>query len=321
MAERLMLHRMAWEGFESLVPANYEGETPHLEDRESAVADVLSQAAVFEASDAARLYDERREQQGQIRMSSMPLVPPYPVMWIEYRTAQELQAKGLHRVGVLLVTMESNAPSVQTDTPGPSPTQDSLIDDRLHLASIWLETAGARIRGPAMRLAALSRPDGSYLMMEDEQPECWSGMLNEAHFAFSDVRRYFELSIRLLAPVCFTIQLLQARNVSSAVTPLSTVDNRRAERRFGSRAGGYRYHTLTVNINGQARRLSELVDGGNHGNMPLHWVRGHFKTYAADAPLFGKYAGTFFWPASVRGHAENGVVVKDYKLKSVGSSQ
>ena len=37
------------------------------------------------------------------------------------------------------------------------------------------------------------------------------------------------------------------------------------------------------------------------GLMPLHLRRGHPATYTEAAPLFGKYVGTFFRPATVVG--------------------
>lgn len=50
--------------------------------------------------------------------------------------------------------------------------------------------------------------------------------------------------------------------------------------------------------------------------LPLHVVRGHFASYTDDAPLFGKYTGTFWKPAHTRGSAEQGVVVKDYDVQA-----
>ena len=47
----------------------------------------------------------------------------------------------------------------------------------------------------------------------------------------------------------------------------------------------------------------------------LHICRGHFATYTAEKPLFGKYVGMFHRPDHVRGSAEKGVVVKDYNVK------
>lgn len=47
----------------------------------------------------------------------------------------------------------------------------------------------------------------------------------------------------------------------------------------------------------------------------FHLCRGHFKTYTAERPLFGKYTGTFWWQAQARGSKEHGEVVKDYAVK------
>lgn len=48
--------------------------------------------------------------------------------------------------------------------------------------------------------------------------------------------------------------------------------------------------------------------------VAFHMCRGHFKTYTEDAPLFGKYAGTFWWQPQARGKAENGTITKDYSV-------
>lgn len=50
--------------------------------------------------------------------------------------------------------------------------------------------------------------------------------------------------------------------------------------------------------------------------MPLHLRRGNFAHYSTDAPLFGKYTGTFWRPATVVGNEKNGMVVKDYKVQA-----
>jgi hypothetical protein len=46
----------------------------------------------------------------------------------------------------------------------------------------------------------------------------------------------------------------------------------------------------------------------------LHVCRGHFKTYD-ERPLFGRVKGTFWWPASLKGSANRGVIEKDYTVK------
>ena len=49
-------------------------------------------------------------------------------------------------------------------------------------------------------------------------------------------------------------------------------------------------------------------------NVAFHICRGHFKTYTEDSPLFGKYAGTFWWQPQARGKVENGTITKDYAV-------
>lgn len=50
----------------------------------------------------------------------------------------------------------------------------------------------------------------------------------------------------------------------------------------------------------------------------LHTVRGHFKTFTPEHPLFGKYAGTYWWGDCIKGNAEFGLTEKDYHIK-IGS--
>jgi len=49
-------------------------------------------------------------------------------------------------------------------------------------------------------------------------------------------------------------------------------------------------------------------------------VRGHFATYTQERPLFGRYAGTVFIPAHVRGTPEAGIVIKDYALAETAAT-
>jgi hypothetical protein len=48
----------------------------------------------------------------------------------------------------------------------------------------------------------------------------------------------------------------------------------------------------------------------------IHLCRGHFKEYTSANPLFGRITGRFWWQPSVRGRNKNGVVMKDYEVKT-----
>ena len=75
---------------------------------------------------------------------------------------------------------------------------------------------------------------------------------------------------------------------------------------------GFTYEGRIVNSNGE---LGERVDESTDRRM--HIVRGHFATYTADKPLFGRAdtgVGKFWHPAHVRGNLKQGAVVKDYEV-------
>lgn len=72
-------------------------------------------------------------------------------------------------------------------------------------------------------------------------------------------------------------------------------------------------------------RLLVLPDGTKtngyrsygHGTSEtaLHTVRGHFATYSADAPLFGRTTGAVWRRSHIRGSKSVGTITKDYELR------
>jgi hypothetical protein len=70
----------------------------------------------------------------------------------------------------------------------------------------------------------------------------------------------------------------------------------------------------TLNIKPMKKILSEEGNSESTGlKRALHICRGHFKNFGGKG-LFGKYTGTYWWDSQVRGKAENGLVIKDYKV-------
>lgn len=70
---------------------------------------------------------------------------------------------------------------------------------------------------------------------------------------------------------------------------------------------------------------SHYVRGDGHSGVEMrsHICRGHFATYTADKPLFGRPdgIGKFWHPAHVRGNARHGAVVKDYEIGELAGSK
>lgn len=75
----------------------------------------------------------------------------------------------------------------------------------------------------------------------------------------------------------------------------------------------HRFHVLKIGLPPTNRRGS--VYRGGQTEKALHIVRGHFKTFDAQKPLFGKLTGTWWWPMHRAGAAERGVVEKQYEVR------
>lgn len=108
-----------------------------------------------------------------------------------------------------------------------------------------------------------------------------------------------------------TFSLMHCRNVTTVEQrPPQGLQRKRARKGLPPLVT---FKTLEI---GQARALvdAEAKRSGASIVKSLHICRGHFKTYD-ERPLFGRTRGTFWWPASVRGDAAAGVVVKDYRMK------
>lgn len=114
-------------------------------------------------------------------------------------------------------------------------------------------------------------------------------------------------------PVFLAISFMHCKNVESREEPLSGKERRAFNRRH--KRDPLRFHVLEID---PAKKVLESEGGVSKNGLrkALHICRGHFAHYTDDKPLFGKYTGTFWRPAHVRGSADAGTVYKDYRVKS-----
>lgn len=113
------------------------------------------------------------------------------------------------------------------------------------------------------------------------------------------------------AIVGFSLTLLHCKNVT--VRPAdSDANHAAATKSFGKRVA--RYHVL--DIKPMARTIRESVSGDITMAKALHVCRGHFKEFSQEKPLFGRLTGKYWWAPHVRGDAESGVVLKDYRVRT-----
>lgn len=111
----------------------------------------------------------------------------------------------------------------------------------------------------------------------------------------------------------FAIQFMNCKNVSLQENTPSDKFRKARFKRHGVEP--VKYHTIHLDPFGAVKHTGEST--GNGFKKSLHICRGHFSTYTEEKPLFGKYSGTYWIPAHVRGDKELGVVKSRYDFKEV----
>lgn len=146
-------------------------------------------------------------------------------------------------------------------------------------------------------------------LMPASESEAWRPFA--VQMSRADIRRDQAGYSGMFAVAHLTFAFCHAKNVSlQDVAPPPKVA---AKRRKAGKPVGVTYKTLVIDGMKEVLRTEGGVER-NGLKKALHICRGHFATYTADAPLFGKVTGTFWRPMHTRGSKKRGEVKKDYKV-------
>lgn len=228
-----------------------------------------------------------------------PLMPPFPETWIEWSNERP-DANGAR-------------------DPWPTAMKVTLIDRRDHpvmfdqaIIEPWIWPPGRPIpMKPASVLRIAFNSDGSNRavnLAEAPEVKMMRAMKHQAFAKKTEVDDLVSL-IDLVWDGLLALGFVNCKNVK-VETRSATVGRKR--RRSGRRnVATLEYRTIVL----PGRESGGSEPTGEHaGTMPHHKVRGHFKTYTEDAPLMGKFTGTYWWGWQVRGKKGNGIVVADYEV-------
>jgi hypothetical protein len=117
---------------------------------------------------------------------------------------------------------------------------------------------------------------------------------------------------QLLFVPFMTLSFCHCKNVTIEQHQLTKGKN--SSKKEKNSKASYKYYTLIIDhIKETIKKEGSVEQTGL--KKALHICRGHFATYTAEAPLFGRLMGTFWKPMHVRGRAEHGIVSKDYMVK------
>lgn len=117
----------------------------------------------------------------------------------------------------------------------------------------------------------------------------------------------------VVATTIATISLLHCKNVTLDDEPANRSKRRQLQREG---LGGLVYKVLKIRGFGATpvRTNRESGEESTVSLTRLHLVRGHFATWTAERPLFGKYVGTWWVNAHAKGQANHGAVAKAYQV-------
>lgn len=270
--------------------------------------ELLRRSVYFDVSNVQEYAWRELENADQISKAwkQLPnLLPPYESMWVEWTQPSSV----VPHVGCLISSMKVNK-----DGPYPSNKEvPELLKSFRSGESLWYVSLDLFLRvrgqtyGPFMRAQLGLAEDGSLI----SGPWFSSTFFVDVNDPIADGAKSMQLLTYIPA---MAISLLHCKNVREG----ELLDIRsRQQRRLADRKriNPIKFKTLIVGTS--MKQEPGRVGGGgiDKVKMPMHIVRGNFAHYTEDKPLFGKYTGTFWRPAHVRGSADVGTVYKDYKVK------
>jgi len=231
------------------------------------------------ADAVGKLYWQSTQNMWSFTEDFGPLRPPFPTMWIEYQLPPRCYVDGWHN----RLVDQVGARIQQTK-------DDAFI----------LET----IAGVGTQLGWLCgyqfnlNDDGTYLSHVQMVPDDIKHYFDGGHDGFAP----------MMHPVALALSFMHCKNVQLLEPKEGQI------RRPGKREAKTRFVTIRIpgQVTSATTRTAARAAMGEP--QPLHLVRGHFKTFTSDAPLFGKVTGTYWWGWQTRGNPERGTVEHAYEV-------
>lgn len=205
---------------------------------------------------------------------------------------------------------------VEVEDAGPAPddTPDWLRDVKWFLnMTLLIEVRPREILGPYMRHVIPLNGYGEPLHEPGLGPRISEHLPSFIPEPTQGESLYMRgIALYLAWPAVFGLSLMNCKNVDMRqVGPPEKLSRKHARQR-GTPLTSY----YVLDIKPMRRILDAEGEAQTKGlQHALHICRGHFKTYAPEAPLFGRRVGTYWWDAQVRGKAEEGVIEKDYRIR------
>jgi len=234
------------------------------------------------------------------------MAPPFDRFFIEFQHVPDPNKKEqLNAWGVLITT---------------NPDRDAIKrvggDDGeprwLLTLLLFLEREKGKPFGPVSEHFIGLAEDGTWFRHNDGSV-FWSGQLAGLDAPDGAQQQSAEYFAQYCYPALLAISFLHCQNIEIRPVTPSEKQSRSYRKKHGKDL--VRYHVLDIK---PIRRLLDRYRRGERSDLrrALHICRGHFKTFAPEAPLLGRAVGTYWWGPQVRGSSEEGIVLKDYRVSA-----
>ena len=158
----------------------------------------------------------------------------------------------------------------------------------------------------------ISKSNGEFVGVEGFETGYAVKFSGEFAFLLHDIEATEEETHHVMSnfqfPFLMALALLNCKNVET----VDHIPSRKRKRRKCSKSKTIAYKTIKIR---QTRKRYEASGSHDGSKRAMHIARGHFKTFTDDAPLFGKYTGTYWWSPTIRGNKKYGEVVSDYEFE------
>ena len=164
-------------------------------------------------------------------------------------------------------------------------------------AIVGLHTVNGRI--------LLHLDDGGHIM--DDLDAVSTAVHDRSPLTADKMRSY----VSFLPFILKALSVLHQRTVVKQVTHSRQV-RRQHERKYGRPLANY--YWLTVQPSPAAQSMSDVAKPIVAQSKREHIVRGHFRYYSPERPLFGRYSGMVWIPEHRRGEPDEESIHKDYMI-------
>lgn len=267
-------------------------------------------------------------------LDSVPLRPPFQRMWVEYRVPREIpnsevsaqitnERRPDQSVGLKVWTSPSDSVKEIRGLYAHKSERHEYEEVADHAESVlWMtvwegEWSGSSFMSVINKALVGVPLNDSWGFFKSEQKQIsllnpgLGEMVNGAPLAKDLLDDWQSDAIASARIGLYAFALLNCKNTIEEKRTFTVSPATRRQYRIKPSDSRVDYHILRLDT--KTRERAEEREEGGGPEKPLHICRGHFRTYTKDAPMFGKYTGTYWIPAHTRGNPDKGISLKDYE--------